>query len=77
MGKYTSDTFDEIGLGAFEEKLAKLLMRCEQLKAENIALRARQVTLLEERSELVDKNEMARVRVESILSRLKEMEPEV
>jgi len=26
---------------------------------------------------LVDKNEMARVRVESILSRLKEMEPEV
>jgi len=72
MSKYTSDEFDVLGFEQFEEKLAKLLRLCEQLKAENIALRARQTTLMEEQKELLDKNEQARSKVSSILSRLKE-----
>lgn len=76
MNEYDSDLYLELGLEEFEEKLFKLLRLVEQLKAENIALRARQASLLEERTELVDKNEMARKKVESILARLKEMEAE-
>ncbi len=76
MSEYDSDLCIELGFEEFEEKLFKLLRLVEQLKAENIALRARQATLLEERSELVDKNEMARKKVESILARLREMEAE-
>jgi len=71
------DSPDDFALDDLDEKITKLLRLCEQLKAENIALRARQVSLLEERKELLGKNELARSRVESMLSRLKELEPEV
>jgi len=77
MSDYDLEAFEELSIDQFEEKLFKLLRLCEQLKAENIALRARQVTLLEERSELEDKNALARSRVESILTRLKGKEAEI
>ena len=77
MNKYTSNNFDGLELDRLEEKLNLLIQLCDELKAENIALRARQASLLEERSELLGKNELARSRVESMLNRLKEMEPEV
>ena len=77
MGKYTSASFDGLELDRFEEKLNLLIRLCDQLKAENIALRARQASLLEERSELLAKNELARSRVQAMLTRLKELEPEV
>lgn len=76
MNEYDSNYFAQLGFDDFEEKLFSLVRLVEQLKAENIALRARQASLLEERTELVDKNEMARKKVESILNRLKEMEAE-
>ena len=76
MNQYDPEFITELGFDNFEDKLFKLLRLVEQLKAENIALRARQATLLEERTELVDKNEMAKRKVESILNRLKEMEAE-
>jgi len=76
MNDYDSEYFTQLGFDDFEEKLFKLVRLVEQLKAENITLRARQATLLEERTELVDKNELARKKVESILNRLKEMEAE-
>jgi len=83
MSKYTDGLdeidleFRELGVDELEVRLTELIRLCEQLKAENIRLRARQASLLSERSELVDKNELARSRVESILSRLKETESEV
>jgi len=76
MNEYDSNYFTQLGFDDFEEKLFNLMRLVEQLKAENIALRARQASLLEERTELVEKNEMARKKVESILNRLKEMEAE-
>ena len=72
-----SEEFSDLGVDGLEERLDELVRLCEQLKAENIRLRAKQASLLSERSELVDKNELARNRVESILSRLKETEPEL
>jgi len=76
MSDFTEE-FNELGVNALELQLEELIRLCEQLKAENIVLRAKQASLLNERSELEDKNELARIRVESILARLKEMEPEV
>ena len=72
-----SEEFSDLGVDGLEVRLLELIKLCDQLKEENIRLRARQASLLSERSELVDKNELARTRVESILSRLKETESEV
>ena len=74
MSSYTTNDLDEIGFNEFEEKLLKLIKVCDQLKAENIALRAKQATLEVEHSDLMDKNELARTKVTSILSRLKNAE---
>jgi len=76
MSDYTEE-FSDLGVEELEVRLIELVRLCEHLKAENIRLRAKQAVLLSERSELVDKNELARARVENILSRLKETEPEV
>jgi len=75
MTDYTEE-FSDLGVEKLEAKLFELIQLCEHLKAENIALRSKQASLLSERSELVDKNELARERVATILSRLKELEPE-
>ncbi len=69
--------FDDEGFDEFEVKFFKLLHLCEQLKAENEALRVQQSTLEETNVGLVDKNELARVKVASILNRLKQPELEV
>ena len=74
MSSYTTNDLDEIGFNEFEEKLLKLIKVCEQLKEENIALRVKQAALVAEHSDLMDKNELARTKVTSILSRLKNAE---
>lgn len=76
MNDYAEE-FSDLGVDELEARLVELIRLCEQLKAENIRLRSKQASLLSERSELVVKNEQARTRVESILSRLKETETEV
>jgi cell division protein ZapB len=45
-----------------------------QLKEENRALRARQMTLATEKSSLLHRNEQVRTRVEAMIGRLKAME---
>ena len=47
---------------------------CDKLKDENNLLRNRQDLLVEERARLIEKTELARSRVESMLVRLKAME---
>lgn len=51
-----------------------LLDMIQQLKQENTQLRSQQDFLQGERSKLMEKNETARTRVESIINRLKAME---
>jgi cell division protein ZapB len=55
-------------------KLELLIQRVEQLKAANRALRTSEQVWREERSHLIEKNEMARLKVESMILRLKALE---
>ena len=48
-----------------------LLKACEHLKQENIVLREKQASLKAERSKLIEKNALARDRVEGMIKRMK------
>ncbi len=61
-------------LQQLEEKIDRLISVCDQLQAENQSLRDREAVLLKERSQLVEKNETARSRVEAMITRLKNLE---
>jgi cell division protein ZapB len=61
-------------LAILESQVEELIRTCRQLREENASLRARQEILVAERAELIDKTELARGRVESMISRLKSME---
>ena len=60
-----------------ERQVDELIQICNRLREENTWLRARQVTLGEDRAQLVEKTELARSKVESIISRLKTMEEDL
>lgn len=59
-----------------ESQVEKLLKFCAQLKTENNLLRGRQVTLVAERARLIEKNDIARTRVEAMVMRLRSLEVE-
>jgi len=61
-------------LDTLEVQMEELLRICKRLREENASLRTRQETLVTERAELIEKTELARSRVESMISRLKSME---
>ena len=60
----------------FEEKLDHLIELCQQLKQENQALREREARLVGERSQLIEKNEMARQKIETMINRLRNLSAE-
>lgn len=66
------DTSSE--LQHLDDSIDVLLEMISRLKQENTQLRSQQNFLQIERSKLMEKNEMARTRVESIINRLKAME---
>ena len=59
-----------------EEKLDQLIELCQQLKRENQTLLEREAGLMGERSELIEKNEMARQKIEAMINRLRSMSAE-
>jgi cell division protein ZapB len=61
-------------LESLESKLTELIDMADRLKVENASLRARQGNLVEERSRLIEKNDLARAKVEAIITRLKSLE---
>ena len=63
-------------LKQLEKKLDHLIQLCARLQAENTSLREKESTLLRERSKLLEKNEMARSRVEAMITRLKNLDTE-
>lgn len=65
---------EDADLHALTTKLDLLIQRVEQLKAHNRLLLANEKAWREERSHLIEKNEMARHKVESMISRLKALE---
>lgn len=56
-----------------EGQVEKLIKVCTQLKTENSLLRGRQVALVTERARLIEKNDVARIRVEAMITRLKSL----
>lgn len=65
---------EDVDLQALAAKLDLLIQRVEQLKAHNRQLLANEKSWREERAQLIEKNEMARHKVESMISRLKALE---
>lgn len=55
-------------------KLELLIQHVEQLRADKRVLVANEKAWREERAHLIEKNEMARLKVESMISRLKALE---
>lgn len=64
-------------LRVLEHRIDELITLCNRLKEENRILRKKEQTLRTERVRLVERNEIATRRVESILSRLKSMDQPV
>lgn len=63
-----------VDLKALETRVDELIRACDELRDENRALRGQQGNLVAERANLIEKSELARSRVESMIARLKAME---
>ncbi|MDQ2076141.1 TIGR02449 family protein [Marinimicrobium sp. ABcell2] len=63
-------------LQSLEAKMDRLIRACERLQEENRDLKARASEWQRERVRLVEKNELARGRVEAMITRLKSLESE-
>jgi cell division protein ZapB len=57
-----------------ENKIDELIALCNELKRENRTLKSEIAGFREERRELLDKNELARSKVEAMIDRLRTME---
>lgn len=69
-----ANTMSERLIAEVEAKLEQLVRRCQQLDAENRNLRRQEQEWTSERSRLMEKNELARSRIESLITRLKQFE---
>ena len=74
MAETTRPAAIDLELKRLEKRIDELLVTMLQLKEENRALRARQMTLANEKSSLLHRNEQVRTRVEAMIGRLKAME---
>lgn len=66
--------FTEHDLRQLEQRIDQLIDTVGSLKNENTSLRQQQEKLVAERSQLLDKTETARNRVEAMISRLRSLE---
>jgi cell division protein ZapB len=57
-----------------EQKIDDLISLCADLNRENVELKADASSWNQERTQLVQRNELARTKVEAMISRLKAME---
>lgn len=69
----TKNASDE-ELRGLEIRIDELISACEQLKEENRLLRAQQQSYTSERASLLEKQELAKSRVEAMINRLKAMQ---
>jgi cell division protein ZapB len=65
---------EDTDLQALMARLELLITRVEQLKRENGLLLAHEKSWRDERAHLIEKNEIARQKVETMISRLKALE---
>ena len=62
------------GMDVLERRVSELISLTEQLSRENKALRTQQENWSVERAKLIEKNELAKSRVESMIGRLRALE---
>ena len=74
MNETNSHSITEQELNILEDQVEALIKACAHLKEENRILRGHQEILQQERAELVERNNMARTRVDAIITRLKSLE---
>ncbi|WP_111657660.1 TIGR02449 family protein [Isoalcanivorax indicus] len=63
-------------LRQLEARVEELVSISARLREENQTLHARELRLLEERAQLLKKNDVAKAKVEAIITRLKSLEQE-
>jgi cell division protein ZapB len=61
---------------ALETKLDKLILLCSRLQQENAELKTRENEWQRERVRLIEKNELARSRVEAMITHLRNLDAE-
>lgn len=64
----------EIDFSALERRIEELVHLCETLARENQALLDRNNEWAGERAQLIEKNELAKTKVEAMISRLRALE---
>jgi cell division protein ZapB len=69
-----TETHLSIELKDFEGKLDQLIEQYHSLKIENSSLKTKQEILIQEKAQLLEKTDLARTRVESMITHLKAME---
>ncbi|MEN8174691.1 MAG: TIGR02449 family protein [Pseudomonadota bacterium] len=74
MDSSDSRIVSDLELKALESRVDDLISACQNLKQENQTLKVRQDTLVAERAALIEKTEMAKSRVEAMITRLKSLE---
>lgn len=74
MTEQTTDVRLKEQIGQLEEQLHEVLSLLTGLSSENAVLKAREKQLLQERSDLHNKNDKVRTQVESMIQRLKAMD---
>jgi len=61
-------------LNSLEHQVDQLIYHCTQLEQENAGLRAKESGWIKERDKLIEKNDIARTRVEAMIERLRALE---
>lgn len=67
---------DDLDLKKLETRVDELIKAVGRLQQENKTLRDSQTHLITERTDLIEKTEMARTKVEAMIKRLKALENE-
>ncbi len=67
---------DELDLKKLESRVDELIKAVDRLQMENKTLRDSQTSLITERNALLEKTELAKTRVEAMITRLKALEDE-
>ncbi|MBI5460990.1 MAG: TIGR02449 family protein [Gammaproteobacteria bacterium] len=74
MSKASAQQAIDQDLKRLEFRVEELIRTVERLKEENRSLRVQQEHMTAERAQLIERNELARSRVEAMIGRLKAME---
>lgn len=68
---------DKNAIQQLEQQVDELLRTSRRLREENMLLKSQQAAWLSERAQLIEKTDVARNRIEKMVSRLKQLDNEI